>query len=441
MATLTTLIGFHARDRPFESFYSYVARLIRVNHLTDREIRKLIPADWLRLAFEPEHDAIALMQRCSALTPDEQPLEPHQASIHAWLPMPSMESHPFERLRYCPECLGQGWHSYAFQARFLLRCPYHRVPLKDVCWSCGAPIAWRRHPHTYAGDALRCTRGCDIGGNVIGGILPPPDELTASWIMQWQWVQQFRRRVTATNGPIYVMYPPCQRIWMEVDLPTSGAFAALLDATRSLAPRLSPPTPDHDTSHGAWTLAIERWSAPPGHWPSGEAMDAVLHPFRRGAYETVLPLPTSAWLDDQFERLKGREFSTHWSFEARREQSIDVLVLPSHLITNTELLALYRIAMTSLEIDSGVGLYARTLIDTLDIAYHRRCAWDGLETTDILNMSERLDGLIQIDGQTFRVTGSAACSGAGEQAWAAYAEQSYPDAWVIYPASAQALRR
>ncbi|PMQ03292.1 hypothetical protein DyAD56_20195 [Dyella sp. AD56] len=261
-----------------------------------------------------------------------------------------------------------------------------------------------------------------------------------TWAAQWQWVQQFQQQISAIIGPIYVMYPPCRRIWMEVDLPTPGAFAALFSALQPLAPHLEPLTPDHDESHGAWVVAIKPWSAPAAHWPSGETDDAPLQAFRRRAYESVLPLPISPWLDSELERLRKMEFDTHWHFEARTEQSIDVLAFPSYLITNSELIALYRIAMASFEVDSGISLYAQSLIDTLNIACKRRRAWDRLETADVLNVSERLDGLIQVDGQTFRLVGSAVSPSGGASAWDNFSEQSYPDAWVIYPARAQALR-
>lgn len=437
---LTTLIGYGGRDRPYESFYNYVARMIRINHLTGPEVRKFFPGSWLRLAFEPERASTALTEECSTQVPEPTPLAIHQTSIQAWLPMPSMESHPQERMRYCPECLARGLHSYAYQARFLLSCPYHGATLMDACANCGAPIAWRQEPYGYARGALRCVRGCDIGGNVLTGVLPPPSALTAFWATQWQWIHHFRRHVTAIIGPVYVMYPACQRDWGQAHQPTQGAFVALCDALHPFASDLPSRAIYHDFDHGAWTLTIQPWDTLPSYWSSGVELDTVLHTFERGAYKTVLPLPRSPWLDNQLKRLQHDQLSVQYRYEVRRGQPIDVLVFPSFLITNSELTALYRIVMASDEVDSATSLYVRSLVDTLDIAYRRRQAWDSQVGTDVLDIGERLDGLIRMDGRTFRVVGCAISSRAGAQAWETFTEQSYPGQWSIYLAGAKALR-
>jgi hypothetical protein len=310
----------------------------------------------------------------------------------------------------------------------------------DACANCGAPIAWRHEPYAYTRGALRCIRGCDIGGNVLTGVLPPSGALTASWATQWQWIHHFRRHVTAIIGPVYVMYPACQRAWGQADQPTQGAFVALFDALQPFTSDLPFRATYHDIDHGAWTLSIQPWDAPTSCWPSDVEVDTVLHTFERGAYKTVLPLPVSPWLVNQLERLQNDELGAHCRCEARKRQPLDVLVLPSFLITNSELTALYRIAMASDEVDSAAGLYVRSLVDTLDIAYRRRRAWDYQEAIDVLDIGERLDGLIRMDARTFRIAGCAINTRAGAQAWETFTEQSYPGRWAIYLASAKALR-
>ena len=50
---LERLIGFDTLSRPLESWYAFVSRLIRANLLNDVDIRKQLPADWVRCAFAP----------------------------------------------------------------------------------------------------------------------------------------------------------------------------------------------------------------------------------------------------------------------------------------------------------------------------------------------------------------------------------------------------
>ncbi|HVI41057.1 MAG TPA: hypothetical protein VM577_10375 [Anaerovoracaceae bacterium] len=43
-----------------------------------------------------------------------------------------------ERFRYCPDCLGFGYHARYFQIQALKNCPIHRTELLDTCLACGA---------------------------------------------------------------------------------------------------------------------------------------------------------------------------------------------------------------------------------------------------------------------------------------------------------------
>lgn len=45
-------------------------------------------------------------------------------------------------LRYCRECLQQGFHATWFQWRFISRCPLHNQPLRLGCPSCAMPIKY-----------------------------------------------------------------------------------------------------------------------------------------------------------------------------------------------------------------------------------------------------------------------------------------------------------
>ncbi|ROZ78137.1 hypothetical protein [Ramlibacter sp. WS9] len=45
-----------------------------------------------------------------------------------------------DAVRYCPHCLGQGFHSLIFQAAGIVRCPFHHVPLASSCPACGSSM-------------------------------------------------------------------------------------------------------------------------------------------------------------------------------------------------------------------------------------------------------------------------------------------------------------
>ena len=58
---LERLIGFDTLNRPLESWYAFVGRLIRANLLNDVEIRNQLPADWVRWAFAPHGVQTAIL--------------------------------------------------------------------------------------------------------------------------------------------------------------------------------------------------------------------------------------------------------------------------------------------------------------------------------------------------------------------------------------------
>ena len=59
-------------------------------------------------------------------------------------------------LRYCPQCLYQGFHSAIFQWRFMIRCPIHKRSLRTGCPHCGKTISYRLDSQ-LADSPLRCT--------------------------------------------------------------------------------------------------------------------------------------------------------------------------------------------------------------------------------------------------------------------------------------------
>jgi hypothetical protein len=62
-------------------------------------------------------------------------------------------------LRYCLECLKQGWHSALFQHVAIERCPLHRLRLQTGCHHCGSQIQTSMHAigrnHFHCGECGR----------------------------------------------------------------------------------------------------------------------------------------------------------------------------------------------------------------------------------------------------------------------------------------------
>ncbi|WP_139200847.1 hypothetical protein [Polaromonas sp. JS666] len=60
-----------------------------------------------------------------------------------------------DRIRYCPECMDQWFHSSLFQVCGVQVCPFHRLPLLDVCRQCHKPMRGFTQLPAYEGS-LNC---------------------------------------------------------------------------------------------------------------------------------------------------------------------------------------------------------------------------------------------------------------------------------------------
>ena len=91
-ARLEDLIGYATHSRPLESFHLYVARLIRLNYLTEPEVRSIFSSAWLRLAFSP--DSIEGIESEPALQSwlASNAIGNAEISPQAWLPIATIES-------------------------------------------------------------------------------------------------------------------------------------------------------------------------------------------------------------------------------------------------------------------------------------------------------------------------------------------------------------
>lgn len=60
--------------------------------------------------------------------------------------------------RFCPLCLGAGYHSYLYDWDFMKVCPLHGCALTAQCQSCGVSVVWKMHESTLVRYGYRCAR-------------------------------------------------------------------------------------------------------------------------------------------------------------------------------------------------------------------------------------------------------------------------------------------
>ena len=94
-----------------------------------------------------------------------------------------------EVLRYCPDCIAQGYHATLFQFEFVRRCPIHETVLRRRCPTCETPIPYRfnrdlvRHP--YACGTCRHVLYVPDAAPRLRALQPRIDDAKLFDIAQW----------------------------------------------------------------------------------------------------------------------------------------------------------------------------------------------------------------------------------------------------------------
>lgn len=411
---MRALIGMATLDKPYESFCAYVSRLIRANRLTGKETRDIFPNGWLGAAFVPSAmappDLIATLRHTSPLSDPAVKLE-----VAPWVPFPRLSSVAPEVLRVCTACLALGYHTYAWHCDAIERCPVHDETLTDSCARCGGPLI--RSAHITADGLFACPRGCVLARGLHMGLDPEPPELTRKLGEHLAWVQAVRDSIVVISGPVYIAYPPRAygTGWMRSPpCPSAGLLLALLDALivvhRAVPRRLE----FHAVSHGKWTITVRPWHVI-GSKPSEGEMEALRRTFRRGVYDTHVGLFAMAPLPKALARIRSRVITN--------SDGGSILVLPSYLVTNSEVAALRRLLARSDVSAATAAHYQMVFEDILQQAIERREALDAMEKpASILCLSERFDAIVRCGHRMVRVIGETHNESSAQQAWNGYRE-------------------
>ncbi len=140
-----------------ESKWMRLSKFSLINRLTVAELSKLIlllpareilPTKGVDLRCADQFDPVRL-EDLLQITPNDVTAAFCYRSPR--LPVASAE------LRYCRECLRQGFHAAWFQWRFISRCPVHHLVLKLGCPRCAESIPYALHGD-MAEHPLTCKR-------------------------------------------------------------------------------------------------------------------------------------------------------------------------------------------------------------------------------------------------------------------------------------------
>jgi len=434
----SSLIGFNAKIPTYESFYIYVSRIISANFLNEKEVHQYISSSWLQLAFAPHNAREAQVDAIANEAPAFLSLKSSQAMTASWEIFPTLESHPNEFMRFCPKCLMDGHHSYAFQSTLIKECPIHCVALTDTCSDCGTPVPWKSHL-VYSKSALRCPRGCDLSGQQLNGLKGTPRRLEDALARHFEWTQQLKKNIQFELGPIYIAYPPRQQLeGITPYRPSFGLTATLCEAFRLHNHNIPEFLSFHDTSHGGWQFKFEGWDIPDTTEPLClERRSLMARAIDRGPYVTLLPMPTSPHGRIALNQLASTQIKHKFRRLYKRDRWL--IAVPSHLVTNSEVTALYQVLCSEQNDAAASIFYDRLLVELLERAYERRTAFDSAKNATCLDIAERIEGLVSVGGRSFRFTATTKSDLFGREAWETYSEQTAPRSGTIVFATARGI--
>ncbi|NJB79311.1 hypothetical protein [Xanthomonas arboricola] len=420
IAKTRLLIGVNSIDRPLESWYAYISRLIRCNLLKTTDAEKCLPADWIKQAFTP--DDVEKVQLsgvvCDAL--DYYKLQPD-----AWKLFPSLGSSPPECVRACPACMADGYHSYAMQDDLLTQCPLHGCELSHVCWQCGVSLI--RAALQPISNAFRCPRGCSLTAATHSGLhVPQLDLLTAHFGEHLQWITKVREAITLRCPPMYVAYPPhvMAAEGLADTRPSPGLTVALLQQLAAAGAQLPAPLMFQASSEGKWRFQVTRWKVQSGSSGALKAGPAQTyrHAFHRGVFVTRVPIcwigSWTAWKEANHSNRTAQLVSL-----AAPRRGVMAIELPSYLMTNAELSALQMLLCQDLDEIVASVFYDELLYQTLNRACERRVALDAMHLNDLsLHLAEAFDALVRVGDTTWRVSATTECEPSLSSAWIDYRE-------------------
>lgn len=434
------LIGRDTINRPYESMYAFVSRLIRSNLLTLSELKASIPLAYLRAAFDPSYRPPSFPSEYFNLPNEILRLK---LSGTEWEIFPSLVSSSTTYIRGCAKCLSAGYHTNATQSSLLASCPLHGNELTQFCPMCETPLLFDMlNP---AACAFRCPRGCSLSMGSHAGLCPDEDDgLRAPLEAHLAWLDKIKSQLKFVSGPVHVTFPPYSTIvdWRSFPFPSNGLFVGICDALRKLNLDLPDRLPFHQENSGAWEFKTDSWIQSKRSCDSSFFIEVLQNSFHRGTYSTLLPIPSlrSFLRWRRAHRLRKERFANLEIRQTRR--GILLVPVPSYLITNNEIVAMRNILAGASDPSTATLHYESFLFDSLDRVNQRRFAFENFDIpSNILTVAEHFEGVVQTSLGKFRILAVTHGDEKSQSTWLDFHEQADLSKTSIEPYRRQIERR
>lgn len=393
---LKSLIGFGLINRPYESIYAFVSRLIRENLLTKTDAYAILPRRWLIEAFDGQnlrdHLSSPLSEFCDSAVDGELKTRGHPWNPFSWTSCLS------GRLRGCVKCFAVGYHSYAYQSDLMQRCPVHDEELVDTCPRCGTALILVAP--SLAIRALQCPAGCDLmEGTHVGLMDECSNAVDAKLGAHLAVVKRLQTVCQFLADPLFIRYPPFR--FDEQHKRSPGLTGAVIDALRAVCTDMPEPLDYHRNRNVRWEVRIKRIDRLiPEGLPEARRVE-VRRSCHRGTFHTYLPVLRES---DVVRQLEGASGDAPARLQTLGANTWPIIDAAPYLFLNSELEQLHALLCSR----GGRGAacqYSFCLESLLEHVSKRFERMQG-ESNDWggADISEWFEGLVRLPNGLWRVT-------------------------------------
>jgi hypothetical protein len=165
----------------------------------------------------------------------------------------------------------------------------------------------------------------------------------------------------------------------------------------------------------------------------------LLQACSRECYTTEVPILHGVHTNRFCENLTRQHIGIRHPLRMLRRNDLHLLLLPSYIVTNSEVDSLCQILASDANDDVVGQFYDLYLAQLLDAAYARRKMWDKQLRCRRLDIGEKVSGLLRIGNALYRLEAISVMTREDRSPWSELAEPTSRDWGTIFVVDGRSL--
>lgn len=185
------LVGSARSESQFGSFYADVSRLIGLNALSRPQLEKIVGPKEIQLSarhVEMPHDPLRIFDEAIVNSSHNRARSSPEAWNPIWGERPKLDA----PIRFCPRCLRDGTHTWAFQHTIVDKCPVHDSELTTCCPCCGGTKLWSEMRTKVLPNMFQCSYACGFDFRRVAAVSGHEKEIDLELAKYREWLDRVR---------------------------------------------------------------------------------------------------------------------------------------------------------------------------------------------------------------------------------------------------------